>query len=164
VPTLRNCLVGLNGINSKVEAATSLLQQLQNYDPDFVGELIENYEKMFDAYLHLISMSPEKFGKKMTKIPLSEACKKASDHLDRCLGTGSRKVVEGVYQRFEVSLPAAAAWQSDAASSEILSRVIVVRFSQFKMCRFSLLLQFQKLQYLGGCLVEACRERERNGA
>ena len=80
------------GTNSKAQAASSILQKLAQDDSAFLGELIDSYRKLFHAYIHLISVSPALFEMKLEKpIPLNEVSKMASDHLDRCLGTGSRK-------------------------------------------------------------------------
>ena len=79
--------------NSKAEAASLLLGMLGKEDPHFIGELIENYNKLFTAYLHLVSVNYKSFEKRLgKKIPLNEVCKNAALHLDKCLGSGSRKV------------------------------------------------------------------------
>jgi len=79
--------------NSKAEAASLLLGMLGKEDPHFIGELIENYNKLFTAYLHLVSVDYKSFENRLgKKIPLNEVCKHAALHLDNCLGSGSRKV------------------------------------------------------------------------
>jgi len=91
-PLITQSKITQAGSNSKAQAAVFLLDKLSKDDPMYIGELIKNYMTLFDAYSRLISNKKFDDDKTGRQIPLSEASKKSADHLDRCLGTGSRKV------------------------------------------------------------------------
>lgn len=78
-----------NASSSKVEQASSLLNKLKQED-DFTCSLVENYQMVTSAYIHL-ALAPTESLPRGEAIQFSKVCKASGERLDQCLGSGSRR-------------------------------------------------------------------------
>jgi hypothetical protein len=82
-----------NTNTTKVDRAKEMLASLKNEDPIFIGPLIESFEVVADAYIHLTMFDTSDIPRSKTSIPFSIVrTPAAGQRLDRCLGIGSRRM------------------------------------------------------------------------
>jgi hypothetical protein len=82
-----------NTNTTKVDRARDMLGSLKNEDPIFLGPLIESFEVLAEAYIHLTMVDTSNIPKNKTSIHFSTVrTSGGGQRLDQCLGTGSRRV------------------------------------------------------------------------
>ena len=82
--------------DSKVQAASQIMERLRKKGPQFIGKLLQNYKVVADAYIQLANVSTEKVQKTRTKkIKFSDV----GSTLDKCLGrlSATAKYAPGVF-------------------------------------------------------------------
>jgi ataxia telangiectasia mutated family protein len=92
--TLSNGQIGSNNdtASGKVGAALTIIRELKKQDPSFLGELIESYKTVAEAYIQLAMAPVKEIFKRTEKIYLESVCKEGTVRLDRCLGSGTRRL------------------------------------------------------------------------
>jgi hypothetical protein len=71
--------------------ASLLIKQVKQTDSQFAGELIESYRVVAEAYDHLASSNCQHFNSGVA-ISFDNICRKGDMRLDKCMGSGSRKM------------------------------------------------------------------------
>jgi hypothetical protein len=90
----RNASAFLENVgDSKIVAAKAVITTLKKKAPKFIGNLLESYRMLTDAYIFLANAQTEKIQKTKTKnIPFSMVCSSQKDSLDQCLGRSRNRV------------------------------------------------------------------------
>jgi hypothetical protein len=77
---------------SKVEAALRILKAVRDADSTSLGDLIDSYTAISNAYIFLALADTTSFhGVRTKNIPYSQISKLSNQRLDLCMGTGRRK-------------------------------------------------------------------------
>jgi ataxia telangiectasia mutated family protein len=90
----RNASAFLENVgDSKIVAAKAVIRTLKKEAPKFIGDLLESYRMLTDAYIFLANAPTVQIQKTKTKnIPYTMVCSSQKDSLDQCLGRSRNRV------------------------------------------------------------------------
>ena len=90
----RNASAFLENVgDSKIVAAKAVISTLKKEAPKFIGDLLDSYRMLTDAYIFLANAQTAKIQETKTKnIPFSMVCSLQKDSLDQCLGRSRNRV------------------------------------------------------------------------